>query len=174
MGRGLVWNVDLWKAGMRPCFPTMCASCNLNWRGALEGEDDAAAAGPLLCGGLKGWRTLLLSRVEKHWTACCEVLSCVVAVLSQVLVHKQQLGLSCTTMLPAFPLMAVGANLLPLIPTELSPRAAQFASGSKHPSAHCCSSFCKTHISNLTLFFNISHIAWLRTHKHKHISSLQE
>ena len=52
--RGLVWNVDLWKAGMRPCFPTMCASCNLNWRGALEGEDDAAAAGPLLCGGLKG------------------------------------------------------------------------------------------------------------------------
>ena len=43
LGRGLVWNVDLWKAGMRPCFPTMCASCNLNWRGALEGEDDASA-----------------------------------------------------------------------------------------------------------------------------------
>ena len=41
--RGLVWNVDLWKAGMRPCFATMWGSCSLNWRGALEGEDDASA-----------------------------------------------------------------------------------------------------------------------------------
>ena len=45
-----------------------------------------------------------LSRVEKHWTACCEVLSCVVAVFEpSVGCINSQLGLDCcNTMLPAF------------------------------------------------------------------------
>ena len=112
-----------------------------------------------------------MNRVEKHWTGCCEALSCVVAVfeLASVSCINSQLGLSCT-MLPAFTASLSSDDLLCKCQSKsVVSLFAQFTSGAKpsrcsnHLSDHSCNSVSARQIQLDLDFLHISH--WVCAHK---------